>query len=57
MHKTHKYEKGMFANKDNIENTTRFFYKKHIYKKNHKGIGCFLEISGAFILCYNENKN
>lgn len=29
MHKTHRYEKGMFANKDNTENTTRFFAKTY----------------------------
>lgn len=29
MHKTHRYEKGMFDNKDNIENITRFFTKTY----------------------------
>lgn len=29
MHKTHRYEKGMFANKDNIENITRFLQKTY----------------------------
>ena len=27
MHKTHRYEKGLFANKDNIGNIPRFLQK------------------------------
>lgn len=57
MHKTHRYEKGMFANKDNTENTTRFFCKNILkqfnFQQNHIKF-IFLSVSLQKIETYSN---
>lgn len=57
MHKTHRYEKGLFANKDNIENIPSFFTKNllkqfNFQQKHSKFV--FLSISLQKIETYSN---
>lgn len=56
MHKTHRYEKGLFDNKDNIENIPRFLQnllKQFNFQQKHSKF-VFLSISLQKIETYSN---